>query len=244
MKEENFSGVEIKCEFGVIDPEKIESKEIKNLKEILNSLELQPSIHATFIDINIASFHSSIRKASIKRIQSCLNLASKLDAKWVTVHCGHFLPTPLATLESALKMSLNSLKEIASKAEELDLKIGLENKECTRNYRNIFINAEEGLWLLENIEKDCVGFIFDFGHANICKNNLADFYRKLKEKLIAVHVHDNNGNFDQHLPVGQGTINFEQILKIKTPENIVIECDEEKQIITSKNAIEKIVNLL
>ncbi len=246
IKEENFAGVEIKCEHGVIDPEKISPKEIQNLKDVLKSLELQISIHATFIDINIASFYPSILKASIERVQSCLTLADKLDAKWVTLHCGHFLPTPIATLESALKISLNSLKEIASKAEELNLKIGLENKDCKIGYRNIFITPEEGLWLLKNIEKDCVGFIFDCGHANTCKNknDLGDFYKKIEEKVTAIHAHDNDGSFDQHLAVGQGTINFEQILKIKIPENIVIECDEEKEIIASKDAITKLVTLL
>jgi len=34
-----------------------------------------------------------------------------------------------------------------------------------------------------------------------------------KERFANVHVHDNMGERDQHLPVGDGNIDFKQVLK-------------------------------
>ena len=49
----------------------------------------------------------------------------------------------------------------------------------------------------------------------------------LGSRLIACHVHDNDGSSDQHLPVGQGTIEWEPFFaalkKLPTPPVLVLE---------------------
>lgn len=57
-----------------------------------------------------------------------------------------------------------------------------------------------------NVFKVCL----DTGHANFCGENPADAVRLLgKEYLGALHVHDNNGQADQHRTPGDGTIDWE-----------------------------------
>ena len=36
---------------------------------------------------------------------------------------------------------------------------------------------------------------------------------KLKPRLVNLHVHDNRGETDEHLPVGRGTIDFPWLLR-------------------------------
>jgi sugar phosphate isomerase/epimerase len=54
-----------------------------------------------------------------------------------------------------------------------------------------------------------VGFIFDVGHANT-NGNVEDFL-KLKDQVIHMHVHDNHGERDEHLPVGNGTVPWKKV---------------------------------
>ncbi len=47
---------------------------------------------------------------------------------------------------------------------------------------------------------------FDTGHARMLTEDVTDFYEKVKNRVSVIHIHDNNGNLDEHLAVGDRTI--------------------------------------
>jgi sugar phosphate isomerase/epimerase len=55
-------------------------------------------------------------------------------------------------------------------------------------------------------------FNFDIGHANLAEgaegNRIADGFAPLRELVASVHVHDNHGDKDEHLPPYEGNINW------------------------------------
>jgi len=53
----------------------------------------------------------------------------------------------------------------------------------------------------------------DIGHANLFGRKPEDFIKKFRNKIKHVHLHDNNGNEDLHLPMGCGSIDWEKTLK-------------------------------
>jgi len=53
----------------------------------------------------------------------------------------------------------------------------------------------------------------DLGHANLFGKSIEEFIRKFHTKIRHVHLHDNDGRKDLHLPMGVGNINWEKILK-------------------------------
>ena len=63
---------------------------------------------------------------------------------------------------------------------------------------------EEILGLIEGIEG--IGLTIDFGHANTIGK--VDSFRKYLSHASHVHIHDNRGKSDEHLPIGAGTINW------------------------------------
>ena len=119
-----------------------------------------------------------------------------------------------------------NLAKVAKKAIEHGVKLAIENPDS----RYIFSTPEEINELLdkvkENLKKmgvpekkieEYVGVAFDMGHANTLKDleiELPDgrkvkvpppeeFVRKLKHKVIHVHAHENFGDVDAHLPLGE-----------------------------------------
>jgi sugar phosphate isomerase/epimerase len=59
-----------------------------------------------------------------------------------------------------------------------------------------------------------VGFCLDTGHALAFTNtSLEDWWRAMAPHLIEIHLHDNNGLFDDHLPPGQGKLDWDFIRK-------------------------------
>jgi sugar phosphate isomerase/epimerase len=74
-----------------------------------------------------------------------------------------------------------------------------------------FSTAQTPETLLELIEGTGLGICLDVGHANTT-GKLKEFV-KLKKNIVNLHVHDNMGEFDQHLPVGSGNIDFPWLLR-------------------------------
>ncbi len=50
----------------------------------------------------------------------------------------------------------------------------------------------------ERVQKDCIGACFDVGHANILRKDLASEVDILGDYLKVLHIHDNNGDSDDH----------------------------------------------
>ena len=71
---------------------------------------------------------------------------------------------------------------------------------------------EEFKSVLKDFKK--MKFMLDIGHANIMggDNRNLKFIKILKKRIGHVHIHDNQGFDDDHLPIGCGRINFEKIL--------------------------------
>lgn len=52
----------------------------------------------------------------------------------------------------------------------------------------------------------------DTGHANVFRDDIAEDVRLLGDDLATLHVHDNKGNWDQHLIPYMGNIKWEEFL--------------------------------
>jgi sugar phosphate isomerase/epimerase len=104
----------------------------------------------------------------------------------------------VADYEGAFKLALKK-----------GIKIGLENyKEDGAYYSpEKFIEVYNRFARFPN-----AGITFDAGHANIAQEAVTYLKSIPSEKIISIHIHDNDGKEDQHLPVGQGTIDFPGLL--------------------------------
>ncbi len=62
------------------------------------------------------------------------------------------------------------------------------------------------------LQTENIKFTMDIGHLESVPTELKEeefsFFEKMKNRIINVHVHDNRGNADEHLPLGEGSIDF------------------------------------
>jgi len=68
---------------------------------------------------------------------------------------------------------------------------------------------------------------FDIGHANTI-GEIKDFTKLLDKFIVNVHLHDNDGRVDEHLPIGKGSIDFVRLFKTmkdwRNNKPLIIEC--------------------
>lgn len=99
------------------------------------------------------------------------------------------------------ELGLKRLQELADYAETLDVKIAIEN---TKRKEYLY-------YVIDNIKNKNVGVCFDSGHYHIFSND--DFeWDKVKDRIFAIHLHDNDKSDDLHLIPFDGTLNWEDVI--------------------------------
>lgn len=101
------------------------------------------------------------------------------------------------------EIGLNRFKEIIEYANTLGVKVAIENTKVTKHLE----------YLLDNIECDNLGVCFDAGHYHCNQKDKWDV-KKYKDRIFCVHLHDNDGENDQHLLPFDGSVDWDKTFKI------------------------------
>ena len=180
------------------------SETAKKLKEY----NLRITFHGPFIDLSPGSPDSAIRQTTKHRFEQLLRLIPIFQPKTVVCHGGYdrsrygFGSFKELWIEKSLKM----WKWLSSRIHDEGSILMLENV-----YEH---NPDEILVFFENIERNHIGFCLDTGHqAAFGRVSLEIWLEKLNPYLGQIHLHDNNGEEDEHLPVGQGSIDFQPLFE-------------------------------
>lgn len=100
------------------------------------------------------------------------------------------------------------LTEVISLAQSYGVQVVIENVGL-RPCGSLLFDFEEYLALFERYPQALA--LLDTGHAHVNGWNITETVKRLQKKLLAVHVHDNDGSGDSHQPVGLGTIEWEPL---------------------------------
>jgi len=146
-----------------------------------------------------------LRAKLLPRIKTLVDFAYELDARLVTVH---FWLDQRFIEKEILRNKLNILEEIINIAIKKGIVICLENlSERTDDFEQAFNQFPQ------------MGLTLDIGHGQLLtsKNTAYSFIEIYPERISHVHIHDNYGGNtpgdDLHLPLGEGSIAFESILR-------------------------------
>jgi sugar phosphate isomerase/epimerase len=157
-------------------------------------------------DINIGSLNPRMREAALRELLSALGACRRLGMDVITVHPAFMTPLGFVSKDKVNETTKAGLRKLDAYSQELGVKVALENMP-----RSPFSMATTPRDLLELIEGTDLGICLDVGHANTA-GKLKEFV-KLKKNIVNLHVHDNRGETDEHLPVGDGTVDFPWLIR-------------------------------
>lgn len=191
---------------------------IKKMKRLVDE-GIQFSVHAPFLETNLGSYFEEVRRFSKERVRAAVEFASKIQADPVVVHPGYSLMKEKLRVmdERARENFFQDLSEIASVADDLGVRLALENGQMP-----LFFLYNMGDFPGFRDRVPHLGATLDVGHAFIAKcqareadpeGAVLDDVRQLGlGNLIHVHLHNNRGGRDDHGFLS-GTIDMERILK-------------------------------
>ena len=106
-----------------------------------------------------------------------------------------FAPPPVT--EAGLKR----IRLLVDRAEKRNVRMALEN---VRNNQTL-------VQLLDTLPSPMLGLCYDSGHDFVWSGKPYDLLKRYGDRLFAVHLHDNRGREDEHLPIGEGDVNWETV---------------------------------
>lgn len=111
-----------------------------------------------------------------------------------------------------------TIMHVPADPDSVPVRKSLDALEPFARERNVRIAIENGVFkaiskLLSEYSPEYLGLCYDSGHANMGAEGLAHL-ESLKDRLISVHLHDNDSTGDQHNLLFSGTIDWESLARI------------------------------
>jgi len=141
------------------------------------------------------------RRSGVELVVNRIDMAARLGSDVIIMHTPG-QPDDPAQQETYLDPLRRSLDELEPVARDRRVRIAVENGDFRTIGR-----------LLAAYPPDYLGLCYDCGHGNMIADGL-DRLDTFKDRLISVHLHDNDGEGDQHNLLFTGTVDWPRLATI------------------------------
>ncbi len=186
----DFDFVDLTLEPPAADPADLD---YGGIRAALARHDLDVIAHAAYF-IPIASPFASLRQAALAEFNRSLEAAARIGARMMTVHY-QGIP-PLFPAQRCPEWHLEVLRPLSARAAEMSITIILENAPGLPGQIGHIAHILEAI--------PSLGFQLDSGHTHIEGGvDMFDTYlERAGHRLMHVHLSENDGRWDQHLPLG------------------------------------------
>jgi len=187
----------------------LDDKRVGTLNQMAGAFNIEYTIHAPVADVNIAALDHKLRRFIIKKLEKSMQYAKRLDCLLWVFHPG--LHSALSSFYPGWdwQINLESVKTLLEFGRKYDVKIAIEN--VPEPFPFIMKSVDDFSMFFEELGEN-IGLVLDVGHANI-SGQINDFIKKFDDKIVHMHVSDNDGKQDLHLGAGEGNVNWQDFAK-------------------------------
>lgn len=141
-----------------------------------------------------------------EKLRREIDFVQSVGGRTLVIH-----PVCLGLKRPGDRIDVNEVRRIAEYAEARGVRLALEN-------------VRNSVWMLDHVlgvlgpdpEETNLGVCIDVGHAHLSTDAgsepVSTYLTRYADSLIHLHLHDNNGARDEHLAIGEGTIDWSRSL--------------------------------
>jgi sugar phosphate isomerase/epimerase len=181
----------------------------KKISKALEKKDMFCTIHMAYW-ADLGSEYIAVREGWRNECMLALNAAHHIGARKFLVHArpvgGFSMRSKRFKKETIKNLSFN-LMQLKNQAKDMGIAFVTENEPFDER-----ITLKDFISISKKSEAHVA---LDIGHAYIDSSNkeLKNVIRKLGKRIRHVHFSDNHGEGDEHLPIGQGSINYEMVVR-------------------------------
>jgi sugar phosphate isomerase/epimerase len=165
--------------------------------------------------VGFGSAHEKVREGWVREAKDMIQVAKELGIRLLNFHFYTRLGAVGRTeksREAFLRNFTGSMKELTEVATRSGLDLMLENVPSED------ANPLESIACFSQVMSDvpALKFHFDVAHAFIENRmkGVKEYLDAFDDRLAHIHMHDNHGRHDEHLPLGDGKIDFRKVVKL------------------------------
>lgn len=200
---------------------RLNAKRVETIRKIAKSKGFELTLHAPFVDINIASPNPVLRRVILRQLEKSILYASRLECRLWVFHPGK--RTGVSEFYPGLdwRLNLESMRYLLEVAGRHGVEISMEN--VPEPFPFLMKSVDDFSRFYNDFDGD-IGLTLDIGHANI-NHQILEFVQRFPKRIVHIHASDNDGKYDFHRGIGYGNVDWEKVasaVKKSKYDNIII----------------------
>jgi sugar phosphate isomerase/epimerase len=192
-----------------VGPHTLSEQRIKSLQEFKASYDFRYSVHAPYTDVNLSAYDDFVRNCILNRLEKSIKWTADLGGEIFVFHPGNSTVLERVSQGKAWKINLDSVRRLLRFSENHSVKALIEN--VPEPFPYVMKSVADFERFFDEVGME-TGMVLDIAHANIRGEN-SEFIKRFGNRIGHVHVSDNFGESDTHLSIGEGSIDWEAIMK-------------------------------
>jgi sugar phosphate isomerase/epimerase len=154
--------------------------------------------------VNLVDNDKRQRVAAMDEIKRAIEFAEQAPFRFLVQHLG---VSKEKWEPRKLEYAITSLEHLRFFAKPLGVTVLAEN------IANEIATPERLQEIVTMAHFEDIGFCFDIGHAHF-GDGVRQSFEIMKDKIRSTHLHDNHGERDEHLWIGEGTIDWDEAMPL------------------------------
>ncbi|HEY7494645.1 MAG TPA: sugar phosphate isomerase/epimerase family protein [Candidatus Tectomicrobia bacterium] len=168
----------------------------------------------TLSAVNIAEFSPHLAEAADHYLRAYIDIARALNAGWVEVHAGYHFSSDVEQRKVAGR---ERLKRAVGYAEAQNVILLLENMNWEPEHAEVHYlahNLAECHYYFDAIDSPHLRWAFTVNHAALVPEGIDGFIDNMGlARCEEVRLADSHGKYEEHLPPGDGQIDFRHLFR-------------------------------
>jgi sugar phosphate isomerase/epimerase len=212
-QQHHVSWLEFGCQNPMNFPHTFHNERMRRVRRLMERSGVRCGLHSASF-VNSAEIMPAVRKAAEEHLKEYIDLAAALGCEYLVIHCGFHFSVYLERVRAALRETFARAVEYGERRRVPLVIENMNRLPPESEFQYLGVTVEEFTDLFRRIRSPYLGLALDVAHCHLLPGGVARFIRSFPDRIQAVQLSDNYGTVDQHLTIGDGTVDFCHVLHL------------------------------
>jgi sugar phosphate isomerase/epimerase len=203
--------LEFSCQNPVNFPQTFDRARIRRVRALVERSGIRCGVHSASF-VNTAEIMPTVRKAAEAHLREYVDLTVALGGEYLVVHCGFHFGAYLDRVRKALYETMSRCVEYGERRRVPLVIENMNRLPGDSEFQYLGVTIDEYRDLFRRIRSPYLGLGLDVAHCELLPGGTPPFVRAFADRIHSVQLSDNRGRVDEHMAIGEGTIDFRRVL--------------------------------